>query len=196
MAFLFFVLFTISCSHKTFNTEKELIEYINQEENGYVINKSVNGYDFKLTYKPTDLLIKQFLVVDSDIQELRERYAKYLYFNLSISLNNQEILNGLATNTNKFGRMVNQLSFDMGDKAYLISQKKDTINFVDFIYPRMYGVSKATTIMFVYLRENRKLKDDYLNFIIKDLGLNTGEIKFKIETKLLINEPSLSFKKN
>jgi hypothetical protein len=45
----------------------------------------------------------------------------------------------------------------------------------------------------VYPREVRYLKDTYLNFTIEDLGLYTGEVKFKIPTDKLQNEPRLRF---
>jgi hypothetical protein len=57
----------------------------------------------------------------------------------------------------------------------------------------MYGMSNSTSIMIVYPRDDKYLKQDYLNFVIEDLGLETGDVKFKINTKALINEPQLVF---
>ena len=193
---------SIGCRPKTFKTETALLDYIKEESNGYIQHKNVNGVDFTLLYKPTDLLVKQELgdnlsqseVEVSRIKELRNNYNKYLYFNLSMSQNNQELLSTAPKNRNEFGAMVNQLAFGMGDKVHLFTQSKDTLELADFIYPRMYGMSRATTILFVYPREDAKLKEDYLNFTIEDLGLYTGEVKFKIETTKLNNEPKLSFK--
>lgn len=88
--------------------------------------------------------------------------------------------------------MVNQLAFGMKDKVYMYTQSKDTLEMTDFIYPRMYGMSSATTIMFVYPRDKDALKEDYINFTIEDLGMYTGEVKFKIELKKLITEPKLN----
>ena len=162
-------------------------------------------------YRPTDLLVKQELgdkvtergslslstplktglVEVSRSEELRKKYNKYLYFNLSMSINNQELLSVAPKNRNEFGVMVNQLAFGMGEKVHLYTQSKDTLELADFIYPRMYGMSKATTIMFVYPRDKDALKDEYLNFTIEDLGLYTGEVKFKIDTEKIKNEPQL-----
>jgi len=47
--------------------------------------------------------------------------------------------------------------------------------------------------MIVYPRDPEYLKEEYLNFVVEDLGLDTGDIKFKLNTKALTNEPQLLF---
>ncbi len=191
------VLLVSSCTQKKFSNETDLLAYLKTPENGYVQNKTINGIAYNLMYRPTDLLVKQELgdtkPTDSIIHALREKYNKYLYFNLSMSQNNQELLNAKAGNKNEFGAMVNQLVFGMGQKVHFYTKSKDTLELVDFVYPRMYGMSKATTIMFVYPREEKALQEEQLNFTIEDLGFYTGEVKFKIASKQLNNEPQLAF---
>jgi len=185
----------LSCNGKVFSNEEELLEFIKDESNGYVQHKSVNGVDFTLMYRPTDLLVKQELgdsINKDKIEQLRDTYSKYMYINLSMSKNNQELLSTAPKNRNEFGAMVNQLAFGMNKKVHLYTQNKDTLEMANFIYPRMYGMGRATTIMFVYPRE--KLKEGILNFTIEDLGLYTGEVKFKIDSENIKNEPQLSFK--
>ena len=187
----------LSCSEREFNTEAELVTHIQDESNEFLQQKIVNGIKFSLLYRPTDLLVKQELgnsKNDASIDKLRERYGKYLYFNLSMSYNNKELLSAVPKDRNEFGQMVNDLAFGMDQKTHLFTKKKDTIEIVDFIYPRMYGMSNSTTIMLVYPRTKEKLQDDYINLTIEDFGINTGEVKFKIPTRVIKNEPKLSFK--
>lgn len=187
---------TFSCGQATFESDKELLAYLQDESNGYIQHRSVNGVDFSLMYRPTDLLVKQELGDSKDqdkIAELRKKYEQYMYFNLSMSKNNKELLSVAPKSRNEFGQMVNQLAFGMGDKVHLYTQSKDTLEMTDFVYPRMYGMSRSTSIMFVYPRDTEKLKEDYLNFTIEDLGLYTGEVKFKIGTEKIKIEPELSF---
>jgi len=191
---LLFLVLIIGCTNKTFKTEQELWIYIKDDSNGYTQHKNVNGYDFTLLYKPTDILVQQELGGSKDaekISALRKKYSKYMYFNLSMSKNNQEILSMAPNNRNEFGAMVNQLAFGMGTKVHLYTQQKDTLALLDFVYPRMYGMSRSTDILFVYPRDEKYLTNEYLNFTVEDLGLYTGEIKFKIPTKNLKNEPKL-----
>lgn len=192
---LMLILIFSSCS-KTFDTQEEMNDYIQDEDNGYNYQKTIVGVDYVLQYRPTDLLVKQELGDENDstqVDKLRQKYNKYLYFNLSMSKNNQELLNGVARDKVKFGQMVNELAFGMEEKVHLYTRDKDTIAMADFIYPRMYGMSNSTSIMIVYPREIKFLNQDHLNFVIQDLGLDTGDVKFKLSTKALKNEPQLQF---
>lgn len=189
------VLISTSCS-KTFDTQEEMNEYLKDEDNGYNYRKTVIGVDYVLQYRPTDLLVKQELGDKTDasqVDKLREKYSKYMYFNLSMSKNNQELLNGVARDKAKFGQMVNELAFGMEEKVHVYTPEKDTLAMADFIYPRMYGMSTATSILIVYPRDVKYLNQDHLNFVIEDLGLDTGDIKFKLNSKALQKEPQLQF---
>ena len=186
----------VSCNKKTFDNEAALLEYIKDNANGYTQHKTINGVDYTLMYRPTDMLVKQELgdsIHAGQVKKLRGKYGKYMYFNLSMSQNNQELLSTAPKNRNEFGAMVNQLAFGMGERVHVYTPAKDTLELADFIYPRLYGMGRATTIMFVYPRDENALKNEYLNFTIEDLGLYTGEVKFKIPTDKLNNEPKLNF---
>ena len=189
-------LFFFSCSSNSFDTKEALLTYIQDEDNGYLQNKRVNGYDFSLLLKPTDLLVHQELsenYKEEDIKRLRNKYAKNMYFTLSMSRDNKELLSTTPKSRQEFGAMVNQLAFGMDKKVHLFTQKKDTLELLDYVYPRMYGMSKATTMLFVYKKEEKDLKNEYLNLTIEDLGTYTGEVKFKIPTKKIKSEPKLKF---
>lgn len=191
-----FLLLIISSCTKIFDSEIEMDDYIRKEDNGYAYKKTVMGVDYVLQYRPTDALVKQELGDETDpvqIDLLRQKYNKYLYFNLSMSKNNQELLNLVAKDKAKFGQMVNELAFGMEEKVHMYSQKKDTLVMVDFIYPRMYGMSNTTSIMIVYPRVKKYMDEDYFNFVIEDLGMDTGDIKLKIDIQALQNEPQLRF---
>lgn len=190
------ILFLTSCSNNTFNSSEELVAYIQEPDNGYHYTKTINGVDFSLLYKPTDLLVNQELgeeVVDNKINSLRTKYGEYMYFTVSMSKNNNELLSNVAGDKQKFGAMVNQLAFGMEQKVHLYTPKKDTIALADYIYPRMYGMSGATTMLFVYPREEKVTTSEFMTLTIEDLGFYTGEVKFKIPSKVFKNEPKLKF---
>jgi hypothetical protein len=194
--FLFLLLTFISSCSKSFDTQEEMNDYIKDEDNGYNYKKTVSGVDYVLQYRPTDLLVKQELGDNKNptkVEKFRKHYSQYMYFNLSMSKNDQELLNGVAQDKAKFGQMVNELAFGMEEKLHVYTPTKDTLALADFIYPRMYGMSNSTSIMIVYPRDPKYMNQKYLNFVIDDLGLDTGDIKFKLNTKALINEPQLDF---
>ena len=193
---LFFLFILTSCGNKTFETPEKLAKYINDEENQYKYSKTISGVEYVLTYRPTDLIVQQELVNKKDIKQIelaRKKYSKYMYFNLSMSMNDKELLSNVAGDKAKFGQMVNDLAFGMEEKVNLYTPQKDTLTMTDFIYPRMYGMTKSTSIMIVYPRDKKYLDNEYLNFTIQDLGLYTGEVKFKINTKAILSEPELKF---
>jgi hypothetical protein len=196
-SFFLLLLVTLSaCGNKSFDTVEEITAFISDEGNEYCYNKEVSGVSYTLLYRPTDLLVKQELgdsISEKRVNELREKYNKYLYFNLSMSLNGQELLSNVVRDKQQFGQMVNDLAFNMNEKVHFYSPEKDTLAMIDFVYPRMYGMTNATTILIVYPRDKQFLKEDYLNFTIEDLGLYTGEVKFKVHTQPLKNEPQLNF---
>ena len=193
---LMLIIIFSSCGNKSFDTAEEISAFISDEDNEYCYKKEVNGVTYTLQYRPTDLLVQQELgdsISEKKVKQLREKYHKYLYFNLSMSLNGQELLSNVVRDKQQFGQMVNDLAFNMDQKVHLYSPVKDTLAMTDFVYPRMYGMTDATTILIVYPRDKQFLSEDYLNFTIQDLGLNTGEVKFKVQTQPLKNEPQLNF---
>ncbi|MBP2833279.1 hypothetical protein J8281_13880 [Aquimarina sp. U1-2] len=189
-----FLLF--SCATKTFDTATELLNYIQQPEHDYLQTKTVNGVNFSILYKPTDLLVDQELTGERTalkIDSLRSKYEQYLYFTISMSKNNQELLTNMARDKQRFGAMVNQLAFGMEEKVHLYTPQKDTIAIADYLYPRMYGMSGSTTILFVYPRDKKITNQEYVHMTIDDLGLYTGDVKFKIPTEIMNNEPRIKF---
>lgn len=193
---LILIIIISSCGNKSFDTTEEIVAFISNENNEYCYKKEVNGVTYTLQYRPTDLMVQQELrdsKSEKKVIELRNKYNKYLYFNLSMSLNQQELLNNLIRDKQQFGQMLNDLAFNMNQKVHFYTPEKDTLAMTDFVYPRMYGMTDATTILIVYPRDKQFLKEDYLNFTIEDLGLNTGEVKFKVKTQPLKKEPQLNF---
>ena len=183
-----------SCD-KTFNTADELGAYINDPKNGYKLSKSINGIDIHLLYKPTDMLVSQELgdsINSKRIEDLRNKYYSNIYFSLSISRNNQELLN-TAQDQDTYLQMVNKLIFQMNNSIHLISPEKDTLPIIDAIYPRMYGMSNSTNLLIVYPRDKTFLQQKYCDIIVEDIGVGTGDIKFRIDTDILKKEPVINF---
>lgn len=193
---LFLLVLLTSCGPKSFDTTEKLWDYIKNPKNEYLQQKTIKGIDFSLLYKPNDLLVNQELggkKVDSLITKYRNKYKDYMYFTLSMSKNNHELLSHVARDKQRFGAMVNELAFGMNQKVYVYTPAKDTLPMTDFIYPRMYGMSGNTSILFVYPRRKKDLETEYLNFTIQDLGFYTGEVKFKVPTDIIKNTVKLKF---
>lgn len=195
VAFLIFAGVLCSCSNDSFNDKELLTIFLQDKDNGYSSYKSVNEVDFNVIYRPTDLLVEQELGENytvRDIESLRKKYKNHIYFNISISKNNQEILSSLTNDRNSYGEMVNELAFGMEDKLNLITATRDTISMTDFIYPRLYGLSQTTTILIVYPREEILKGGASFKIVLKDMGLGTGDVGFRFKTNIIGNDPHLN----
>lgn len=193
---IFLTLIFFSCGSKSFDSKEELVAHLQDVENGYRFKKSINGVDFSLTYRPTDLMVSQFIenkYSQAEVDKLRRQYENYLYFNLSMSANGKDLLNQKAQNRAEYGAKVNQLSFGMAEKVVLVNQNRDTLPLLDYVYPRTYGMGASTDMLLVYENKSNTLKQNYLILSIGDLGLGTGEVSFKIDTKKIRQQPRLKF---
>lgn len=191
-----FVSMVSACGTKSFDSKETLLTYLQDTDNGYHFQKSINGIDYSLTYRPTDLLVNQSIGDDirmKEVTELRKKYTGYLYFNLSMSANGKELLSQNLGSRAEFGAMVNQFAFGMAEKVTLVAQKRDTLPLLDYVYPRMYGMGNSTEMLLVYEKNPKTLKQDYLLLTVKDLGFGSGEVTFKIDTEKINNQPKLNF---
>jgi hypothetical protein len=185
-----------ACSSKTFETKEEVWNFVKNEENDLIKKKQVNGVDYVLTYKPTDILVAQEMDDEKSsnvlLKNLRDKYDDHLYFDLTMSKNNRELLTNVVGNPQEFGSLVNTLAFGLDKKVHLYTEKKDTISLTNHIYPRMYGMTKKTSVLLVYSRKEIKNAKS-LTLVVEDLGFNTGEVKLKIPYKAILKEPKLDF---
>ncbi|MDC6390948.1 hypothetical protein PP182_19840 [Maribacter sp. PR1] len=194
VALLGFVCF--SCNQQEFHRSEDLITHILDPESGYTKSTNVNGVNYVITYKPTDMMVAQEIfdnTTPAGIDSLRIKYKDFMYFNISIHKNGKEVLNSMGQSREQFGAMVNQLAFGMGKAVNLVTQKKDTIEHLDYIYPRVYGMGGTTDILFIYPRDPKLLSNEKFKLTIEDFGLKTGEVAFHFDTKSILKEPLLDF---
>lgn len=190
------LIFSLVSCNKQFGNADELNAFVQNEKNEYKASKTVNGIDFALQYKPTDMMVQQEIgdsISPEKVDQLRNKYKDNLYFSLSMSGNDTELLSVVIKDRQRYNAMVNQLVFGMDRKIFLISPEKDTLKMLDYVYPRMYGMSKSTNLLLVFPRDPKFLDKQYLNFTILDFGMETGDVKFKLDPNVIKKEPTLNF---
>lgn len=192
----FFLIFqVVSCNQNEFRDKQSLTKFLHKEENGLVVKKKVNECDLTLLAKPTDLIVLQELgdsYSEEDVQRLREKYDPYLFFILSISCNNKELLDESALRNGTFSKILNTLSFDMGERAF-ISTGKDSIFPVEALFSRSYGMSPSSDILFAFSRNELIKENESIRFVLSDLDQGFGELSFRIKTKVIKDQPSIKF---
>lgn len=186
----------VSCNTKNFDDPEKLFEYINDPKNKLTHLKTIKNVKVSVAYRPTDLIVNQFISSSitslEEIDSLRNIFSNYLYFNISISKNNKELLSTIPQSKHEYGALVNELAFEFDNNINLISDKKDTLDVYDYIYPRLYGISEKTSMIVVF--EKRRLKHaKTVRLNVFNLGVGIGELTFEFDFDSLKNSPVLNF---
>lgn len=192
---LIIILIVCSCN-RTFDSKEELVRSIYGSDGDYEFRDSLSSVSYTLRYRPTDLMASQEIDHLSNLKEnetIRQKYNKYLYFDLSMSVNNQEVLNAAVTDNTQFSQILNELAFNISENVHLYSDRNDTIPLVDFIYPRMYGMSNSTALLIAFRRDSTLYNCKSLYMTINAFGISDKEVIFEVDPKLIIKEPSINF---
>ncbi len=173
--------------------EKQLFEFILNESNGLCQKKQTNGIDISLYYKPTGLLVAQEAdekTNSEEIEQLENKYGNYAYFILDLAAGGKNALYATSGSMGAFSENLQTLAFRMDQYVNLTTSVNDTIPVADFIYPRMYGMSKSATVMFVFSKE--KIHDsEWVSFNLNEFGMLTGDQQFRFKTKDIEAVPKL-----
>lgn len=183
----------ISCRKKSLSHD-ELVKYIHHADNGLVKEEEVGEIKFKMTYRPTDLIVWQEVkgkeLSDSLIKAKRDNYNKYYYFILNISSAGQDVLNASGS-FQKFSDNLSALSFHMPEYTYAVADSKDTLYLADFYVPRFYGLSKSTEVLLAFERKGKAEEEIVIR--LNDFGIGAGTTRYRFKTSDLNNVPELKF---
>ncbi|OFY88269.1 MAG: hypothetical protein A3K10_07215 [Bacteroidetes bacterium RIFCSPLOWO2_12_FULL_31_6] len=150
-------------------TKGELIDYINNSENGLSQIKNEGQYRMQLRYQPKQLLYKN---ITQDNEGLE-------FFVFTISDNGQEILTRFVGSKELFGEMSDQLNFYMTDKIFLKVNNKEIKVFSCF-HQATYGMADKTSFI-ISFRKSDIVNVPDMQIVIKEFGLGIGDQKFTLE---------------
>ena len=191
--FLIGCLFLACNNKKSFTSKTELLDFLKNEDYGYTQKKVVNNLAYELMFKPTDLMIISELENrEKTLLDLKSKYADKIYFNLKIRKEGKDILTTKFNNRSSYNTMVNELVFNIGNKIHWITKKRDTIQLLDYVLPRTYGMGNSSNFLLVFPKTKEFFKSNSSTLTIQDIGLGTGEVNFRINHTILINQPKLS----
>jgi hypothetical protein len=193
---VFTFLFSLGCTAE-YLPKEELVEFIADEDNGLSISHDVNGFQLKVSYHPTDLLVLQetgekSIPPGGALESIRDKYKDYHYFILSISKGRKEALYSGQESQGQFSELIQTLSYRMGNHVNLTTSRQDTVFLADYIYQRTYGMSEATNLLFVFSEEEIK-EPEWIQFNLKEFGLGLGNQNFRFNMRDLRQAPKLNF---
>jgi hypothetical protein len=185
----------VACAPSEMNPE-DMHAYIQDSDNGLLKSEEVNGIQAMLWYRPTDMLVHQEIgeeqVTQRAVDSLRNKYNKHHYFLLSLSKQNKEALHTAPGSMSEYSELVQTLSFRMNNYVNLTTNKQDTIPVGDFILDRTYGLSSATSLLFVFAAD-KTIKSDWIQFNLNEFGLGTGNQRFRFALDDIENTPTIKF---
>jgi len=185
-----------SCSTPNYLSEKDLKVYLFDKDNSLSKEHVLKGNKSIVTYRPTDLLLLQETrgttkIDSSTLVRLQQKYQDHYYFILSLSKNNKEA-EYQQQGMGQFSDLIQTLSFRMSEHVNMTTNSRDTIPVGDYIYPRTYGMSNASTLMFAFNKEKTK-STEWVQFNLKEFGLGIGNQNFRFKTSDLENIPRIQF---
>src|SRR5258706_799815 len=155
LSILFVACSLYQCGRPDYLSEKDLSEFIRNQNNELIKDKEVNGVEIKICYRPTDLMVAQELRSnkqpdDEKILKARQKYEGHYYFIASVSKDKKELLSPSNQGLSGFSDLLQTVSFRMGDKVNLTTPLQDTLAVADYIYNRTFGMGQSTDILFVF----------------------------------------------
>lgn len=196
LAIAMFIFAMAGCRPEYLNKE-ELVDYINDPDNGAYQVQNRGGVEVAVSYKPTDLLILQENgwkqeIAQEKYETLKQKYEGQYYFTLRLSQNSKEVVNVNTAGPAGFSALVETLSFRMGEFTHLTT-KTDTVAVADYIFSRTYGMSNSNDLLFVFSKDEAK-NNEWVQLNLKEFGLGLGNLTFRFKTKDLVQIPKIEFK--
>lgn len=176
-------------------TEEDLQKYVQEEDHGLLQKDSVHGLTIEVMNRPTGLLVAQELrntspVTDSLVKSVKDQYAKNLYFNLTLSIQDQDpLLQSGSMST--FSSLLQTMAFQMDKYVFLTTSNKDTIPVGDFVYPRLYGMGRGSTVLFAFAGDELDKEKGWVEFHLLEFGMGSGNRKYRFDMDDLRDAPDL-----
>jgi hypothetical protein len=157
------------------------------------VTNDVGDYKVAVTYRPTDLLVKQEVgekPTKEVIDKAWKKYQNYYYFILSLSKSGKEALDQ-SQGFGQYSEMVQKLSFRVPEFVNMTTSASDTIPVADFILNRTYGLSSSTDVLVVFNKE-KTIDQQWVQFNLNEFGMNLGNSRMRFKVKDLEGCPKLT----
>lgn len=181
----------ISCE-KSRVSQKELIAYLLNKENGLFNEHILNDIHVQVNYFPSALHHMNKKLGTDKVG--RERQAGKIddlsFFSIGLSANNDELLNVYTSKVSKHSKIINTLTYQTKDLIYIItSEDKKVWPTMAFYFPT-YGLNNENKITAAF-DNNEILSGDYFDLWLLDPGLGIGAQRFRFACHDIKNIPEL-----
>jgi hypothetical protein len=176
-----------SCN-QPIKSKASLTTYLNDSKHGLTQVHEINKIKAAVTFMP-------WQVIASRLQKTRQKDSSWMkvlkskyYFVLGLSANGKELLRQLPFD--QYSEMVQVLAFRMRPYVSIVRDDGKVIEAEDCLFQQTYGMGKENEVLLVFNRSELKNTDE-MDLKIKEFGLNTGNLDYKISTKDIDDIPNI-----
>ena len=177
---------------KDINNRADLIAYINDPVNGIQKKDSVGKMEAVLSYRPWQMAAFNRSDLGPNDKSAKSVLAKDKWcFVLSLSANHKELLKQL--NFNQYSELVQVFAFRMSEFIKAYPDNGEPVEPLDCLYQQTYGMGIANNLLIVFDRK-KLMNANSLHIQVKEFGLNTGDLNFKMNTEDIKSIPVTGLK--
>lgn len=193
-SFIFFttLCFLSSCSHQEMRPS-ELIEWVENEENGLRQSKNFEHFGFEVIYKPTDYVIamegRTDNLSESKYQKLKTEIGDLQYVDIKIKTIGGEgnaLSGNMETEEDYYSRLDYFVMYANQDISLI--QGADTLAPMLYHFERNYGLAPYNTLLLGFDKNNNS---DSKTILIDDQIMGIGRIKFDFDNSDIKATPQL-----
>jgi len=167
-----------SCKKKITN-KQDLIAYISEPQNGLQKIQQIGDIKVAITYRPGQLTWDKNITSKTASKEKDSLYNNQLFFVLSMSAKNKELLRQLEFS--KYSEMVQVLAFRMKEFVSATPDNAKSVEPLSCVFQQTYGMGSANNVLIIFDRKELLSARD-LKIGIKEFGLQTGNLEFEFKT--------------
>jgi len=182
----------VGCSKETLKPS-ELINWVNDSENGLIQKQIINDFDFEVLYKPTDYVIalegRTDQLTEEAYSELKSSVGEMQYLDLKIksAAENTDALSGAIKSQDDYYERLDYFVTYAYQDIQLV-QGEDTLSPLIYHFERTYGLTPYNTILLGF--EKTESPGDR-TLIIDDQVLGIGRVKFVFDEEKINETPTL-----
>lgn len=179
-----FVFFLLGCVKDAPKTYEEYKNWFN-ESNGYVKSQQVDNLEYRIQYKPFQLMALPEFEADKSYteKEVDEVFSAYgensYYFLLEIGPNKEGSQHAVFSNMEEYNLAMDQLAFKMGSMCRLVIDEHEYLPVIHHL-EKEYEITQKYRVIVGFQPEETT---EEFTFIFNDEIFNGGKVKFHFTPK-------------
>jgi hypothetical protein len=174
-----------------FSEPEKLVDYVNDEQNGFVKVKTIENIKYYSVLKPVEYLLAQKRLKDNNVKLKSEEFEDLQYFDLRIEIEDfkSEFIKYDLDSPASYEQRVKYCAFEMQNDIKLIDGN-DTLRCVLYHFERAYDVVPYGHFILGF-ETTKKKNIEAKTLCFDDKLFNKGMIKFTYPPKTIAKQPVL-----